>query len=212
MQQSTDYNEYDILKYFNDENIGEEQASKLRNALARKIWNPEKLFGDRLKMALSGLLEAGDSAKILENQTETSEETIIRNRIKSIKTDFIDALNTIINVDDFINQYDERRTEFIKYKIWVLGRIKHKIGQTFHDDLLTALILYNLLFEYEHFHDTEADIEGLIKSIVLEKNPNRAGIRKDAKSDSEEFSTEAKKKVEKILRQLKIMLEELEFL
>ena len=211
-------NEFDILKYFNDEHIGEEQAAKLRNALARKIWNPEKMFGDRLKTALSGLLEAGDSIKIMEEkteqekQTEKSQENIIRNRIQSIKADFIDALNTIINVDDFINQYDERRTEFIKYKIWVLGRIKQKIGTTFNDDLLAALILYNLLFEYEHFHDTEADLEGLIKSIVLEKNPNRAGIRKDAKSDSEEFSAEAKKKVEKIMWQLKIMLEELDFL
>ncbi len=210
-------NEFDITKYFNDETIGEEQASKLRNALARKIWNPDKMFGERLRTALSGLLEAGDSVNYTqippeqEKPMEKTQENIIREKVRSIKTEFIDALNTIINVDDFISQYDERRTEFIKYKIWVLGRIKQKIGATFNDDLLAALILYNLLFEYEHFHDTEADIEGLIKSIVLERNPNRAGIRKDAK-DTEEYSGEAKRKAEKILYQLKIMLEELGFI
>ncbi len=211
-------NEFDITKYFNDETIGEEQAAKLRDALARKIWNPEKIFGDRLRTALAGLLEAGDSTLYTplqsdqEKELEKDHENKIREKVRAIKTEFIDALNTIINVDDFISQYDERRTEFIKYKIWVLGRIKQKIGATFNDDLLAALILYNLLFEYEHFHDTDsADLEGLIKSIILERNPNRAGIRKESK-DAEEYSAEAKRKAEKILWQLKIMLEELGFI
>lgn len=207
--------DFNILKYKMDENLTEEQAQKLREALARKIWNPNSNMNDRFKNVIAGLIGAGnikrdDQESSQDDDIDSSSEAVIRERIQNLKADFIDALKTIINVDDFINQYDTRRTEFIKYKIWILGRIKRKIGAVFHDDMLSALILYNLLFEYEHFHDAETNFDGIIKSIVLEKNPDRAGIRKDSKEDQEEFSEETKKKIDRILTQLKIMLDELE--
>ena len=125
--------DFNILKYKMDENLTEEQAQKLREALARKIWNPNSNMNDRFKNVIAGLIGAGnikrdDQESSQDDDIDSSSEAVIRERIQNLKADFIDALKTIINVDDFINQYDTRRTEFIKYKIWILGRIKRKIG------------------------------------------------------------------------------------